>query len=106
MFSEEIKQILLDFAITDGCEPRDIEIYVFPQTWGSTAGGYNGAGGDAMTMSHTIVFYNSNSDNVIFSYGRKKFIRINNPNQKFFEDLCNRRLEPESKIGKYIRDNI
>lgn len=37
--------------------PREdeLEVYLFPQTWGSTALGYGGIGGSAMTTAYTVV---------------------------------------------------
>lgn len=34
---------------------EDIEVYMFLQTWGSTALGYGGVGGSAMTTAYTVV---------------------------------------------------
>ena len=34
---------------------EDVEVYLFPQTWGSTALGYGGIGGSAMTSDYTVV---------------------------------------------------
>jgi len=33
----------------------DVEVFMFPQTWGSTALGYGGVGGAAMTSAYTVV---------------------------------------------------
>ena len=103
MFNDKIEQILKDFAQLENFDKSDIEIYVFPQNWGNTALGYRGVGGQAMTSSHTIVFYNPNTGNAMFSYGGR-FIRLNNPNDLFFKDIANGNLEPEYKLGKYRRN--
>lgn len=34
---------------------RDVEVQMFPQMWGSTALGYGGIGGAAMTRAYTVV---------------------------------------------------
>ena len=35
--------------------PHEVEIYSFPQTWGSTALGFGGVGGQAMTTAQTVI---------------------------------------------------
>lgn len=35
--------------------PEDCDTYLFPQVWGSTALGYGGIGGQAVTRAHTAV---------------------------------------------------
>jgi hypothetical protein len=44
----------------------DVEVYLFPQTWGSTALGYGGIGGSAMTTAYTVVVMNCNDVCVYF----------------------------------------
>jgi hypothetical protein len=105
MFSDEIENRLLAFAESEGCYKEDIEIYVFPQVWSSTALGYGGIGGQAITSSHTIVFYNTTTDNALLSYGRT-FIKIEKPNRLFMDDIFNHSIEPAYKLGKYKRDQI
>jgi hypothetical protein len=34
---------------------EDVEVFMFPQTWGSTVLGYGGIGGSAITTSYTVV---------------------------------------------------
>lgn len=36
-------------------EARDVTVRMFPQTWGSTALGYGGVGGAAVTTAYTVV---------------------------------------------------
>jgi hypothetical protein len=82
----------------------DIDVYVFPQTWGSTALGYGGIGGSIMTTASTIVLHSicENIFKVYFGGGLLAY-QIKDPNPLFAEDLYKHRLEGKSKFGKYIR---
>ena len=83
----------------------DIAVYVFPQMWGSTALGYSGIGGSAMTTASTIVLYAecSYTVRVYFGCGRLAY-EIKNPNSLFFEDIANHRLAEQFKSSKYRRE--
>ena len=104
MFNETITNQIKEFAKLDDSYIDEIEIYVFPQMWGSTALGYSGIGGSAMTGSHTIIFYNTYTGNVMLSYGAR-FIKLNTPNRLFFEDISKGRIESECKLSKYRRED-
>lgn len=102
MFSEKIELILEEFLKSEKCEKSDIEIYVFPQLWGSTSCGYSMAGGSAMTTSHTIVFFHYATHNVMLSYGGR-FIELKEVNRLFLKDLSDHRISPEYQLSKYTR---
>ena len=85
----------------------DIDVYVFPQTWGSTALGYGGIGGSMMTSASTVVLY-ANCENIVrvyFGCGLLAY-EIKNPNRLFFEDMFNHRVAEKFKSGKYRREEI
>jgi hypothetical protein len=84
----------------------DIEVYIFPQVWGSTALGYGGFGGQAITTAETIVLH-AQDENLVRVYfgGSRLAYQIKNPNQKFFEDLYAQRLVEVCKAGKYRRED-
>lgn len=48
----------------------DVEVVMFPQTWGSTALGYGGMGGAAMTPAYTVIVTCRNVSCVYFG-GRR-----------------------------------
>lgn len=66
-------------------EINEVEIYSFPQTWGSTALGFGGLGGAAMTTAQTVVVVKDNAGCVYFGGGFA--YRINNCNAAFWADV-------------------
>ena len=79
----------------------EIEMYMFPQMWGSTALGFGGFGGQAMTSAYTTVV-----NDVAYGYygvffGEKLAYLITEPNDKFFEDLKNQKMASVSECKKY-----
>ena len=63
------------------------EFRVFPQTWASTALGFGGIGGQAITTANTIIICNGLT-NVYTVFFRGRFAyKIENPNKTFYEDM-------------------
>ena len=95
----QTKQIIHVFQLEhDKYNPILVE--VFPQTWGSTALGFGGVGGQAMTTAYTSVFYDQGQNYaVVFFDGRLAYI-VNEPTDLFWEHLKGRRMLPveEAKI--------
>ena len=52
---------------------NDFDIYIFQQIWGSTALGFGGIGGQAMTSAYTYVFIPVNSSSCAFRNFRPCF---------------------------------
>lgn len=78
----------------------DIDVYNFPQTWGSTALGFGGIGGAAMTKAYTTVIVCRENAAVFFA-GRHCY-SVDGINEAFKEDLrrkCMRSLKDAE--GKY-----
>jgi hypothetical protein len=48
---------------------RDVEVVLFPQTWGSTALGYGGMGGAAVTPAYTVIVADGDTSCVYFGQG-------------------------------------
>ena len=55
---------------------EDIEVYMFPQLWGSTALGYGGIGGSSMTTAYTIVVM-CTDDVCVYFGGSRLAYRLN-----------------------------
>lgn len=75
-------------------ELYDIEIVMFPQTWGSTALGYGGVGGNAMTTAYTVIIHNNFTFCVYFGYGRLAY-KVNRKDKgidNFIKDMKDHNL--------------
>lgn len=91
---EIIKTILKidDFIQWDGSliNKHIDDIINFKQTWGSTALGFGGMGGDAMTSAYTTVLRRGN---IWFVFFDGKFAyKVSIDDEVFYEDMKNRRL--------------
>jgi hypothetical protein len=49
----------------------DVDVHVLKQTWGSTAGGWQGVGGASMTSSYTYIIENFNFGIAAIYYGNR-----------------------------------
>lgn len=72
----------------------------FPQTWGSTALGFGGIGGAAVTTAYTVVLKMNNYYAVFFSDSLA--YTIQDPKPQFFEDMKNQRMASVSNSSAYI----
>ena len=86
----------------------ELEVVMFPQTWGSTATGYGGLGGSAMTSVYTvIVSYNHYYYCVYFGCGRLayKLDRSKMSDEgymKFRKDIADHSVSDVIGSGKYL----
>lgn len=69
----------------------DLDVIHFPQLWGSTALGFGGIGGSAMTTAYTTVVISGENAAVFFN-GRHCY-SVEKINAAFSEDLKSRRME-------------
>lgn len=75
----------------------DVDVFVFPQTWGSTALGYGGMGGAAVTDAYTVVVRDHNCYCVYFGQGELAYkIKCNildtNGKANLTHDIHNHRM--------------
>lgn len=61
-------------------------ISMFAQTWGSTALGFGGIGGAAMTPAYTTIIANGAGAHCVY-FGGGFAYRIDDPNAQFFKDM-------------------
>jgi hypothetical protein len=78
-------------------------VAMFPQMWGSTALGFDGIGGAAMTTAYTIVIqsFHSYSREVLVYFDGKFAYRISEPNDIFWEDVKNNCIASVIDCEKY-----
>lgn len=100
------------------------KMYVFPQTWSSTALGFDGCGGQAITEAYTTVVemtsykfesgkdirgivYKELDDKVyaVFFDGKIAYICLN-PNSEFFRDFDRMCMKPQRGAEYYVDENL
>lgn len=109
-------------AIRTRTEPRvmrtrrphedDVEVIMFPQTWGSTALGYGGMGGAAVTSAYTVIVSNGDCHCVYFGQGELAYmIRYSDLSDQGKEnwrsDCRNQNIQDrQTAHSKYIRKQV
>lgn len=80
----------------------DFSVYVFEQTWGSTALGFDGMGGQAMTTANTIVLIPNYCNQDCFVYFAGRFAYSVPYSDIFGNDVMNYSVVGVNQISKYI----
>jgi predicted Fe-S protein YdhL (DUF1289 family) len=86
--------------------PRDVEIWLFNQSWGDTALGYGGMAGQAFTDAYTVVISDMRNVCVYFGCGRLAY-RLNwdtmseKGRNAYREDLASFNMAHVADSGKY-----
>ena len=93
----DIAQYMKQYKIFNSDEGK---LCVFDQTWGSTALGFGGVGGSAMTTARTYVFMPDWSDNAYVFFGGR-FAYKTQINERFKEDMKNHRMASVMESGRY-----
>jgi hypothetical protein len=73
---------------------------MFPQTWGSTALGFGGIGGQAITTAYTTVVESDIDASCCVYFGGRFAYRIEHPNEQFRKDLFEQRMNEVSGARK------
>lgn len=81
-------------------------INVFSQTWSSTALGFGGIGGQAITSAYTTIIENVDLGYVAVFFGERMAYVIKHPNVKFVEDIKKRNMCSVGKHYKYEKSEI
>ena len=79
---------------------EDVEVYHFPQTWGSTALGFGGVGGSAMTPAYTTVITSERSAAVYFA-GRHAYT-VPETTRRFRDDIRDNNMAAKYETGRYL----
>ena len=85
----------------------DLTVYnMFPQTWGSTALGFGGIGGQAITSAYVCIIESNLLGQFAVYFGGQLAYVIERPNEKFMEDIARQQMT-DAKLGKttYERTN-
>lgn len=79
----------------------DITVFdMFTQTWGSTALGFGGLGGAAMTSAYVIVLESEQGKGFCVYFGGRFAYHIQTPSDYFFVDLNNRIMADVKNANK------
>ena len=92
---------------TNGYSIDDVDaIEIFEQMWGSTALGFGGMGGQAMTSAMTYVVIPEYADGPAYVYFGGRFAyEVKNFNERFKEDIRKGRMASVAERGRYaIKD--
>lgn len=83
---------------------EEVKVYCFPQTWGSTALGFGGMGGAAMTTAYTVVV--THNTNACVYFGGRFAYAIDNFPKEFWDDVKSQNMPSVAKaIEKYKNKN-
>lgn len=79
---------------------EEYQIYDFDQTWGSTALGFNGVGGSAMTTARTYVLIPMDREEAYVYFGGRFAYRCK-INDNFREDIKKHEIAGVRNVGRY-----
>lgn len=80
----------------------DFDICIFSQTWGSTALGFDGYGGQAMTTANTCVLIPESCHQDCFVYFAGRFAYNVPYSEAFREDVRNHSMKSVRQAVKYL----
>jgi hypothetical protein len=81
---------------------HDFEVSaMFTQTWGSTALGFGGIGGSAMTTAYVVVLQSRLTGEYLVYFGSRFAYKLVRPNSKFFEDIAASDMAGVGSHGAY-----
>lgn len=81
---------------------RDLEVVaMFPQIWSSTALGFGGLGGQAITTAYTVVVKSNHDLGYCVYFGARFAYRVARPLPTFFADVQSGRLATVKDHKKY-----
>lgn len=91
------------FDYSDQSHPtvNDFELHTFEQTWGSTALGFGGIGGQAITSARTYVFIPMSINQKCFVYFAGRFAYAVDYSEKFMKDVLGGNMAAVYESGKY-----
>ena len=99
----------LPYRFNYNIKPRliidNFSLYTFEQVWGSTALGFGGIGGCAMTSARTYVFIPEVGDQKCFVYFGSRFAYAVDYSEEFFKDVLNHDMASVAESIKYKEVN-
>lgn len=97
-----LEYIFTNFLLRAGAQqPYDMEVYVFPQVWPTTAGGFAEPGtvaGQAFTRQYTTVLFCG--DFAMVSFGDRPAYMVSKPTKAFMEDFKAMNMKSKAESEK------
>ncbi len=90
----------------DHVRVRDMDYMLFCQMWGSTALGFGGIAGQAMTVACTVLVTTQSQNRVAVYFGTRHAYTVIKPNQTFYEDIKNRHMKRVADADAYGEEVI
>jgi hypothetical protein len=82
--------------------PSDCIVYaMFAQSWSSTALGFGGLGGQAITTAYTVIIESEHGMGYCVYFGGRFAYRIERPSDHFYNDIHTHRMAQVSESKKY-----
>lgn len=91
-----------DYSTGEKVSLNDFEIHTFEQNWGSTALGFDGIGGQAITSARTYVFEPICVNQKFFVYFGCKFAYAVPYSSILMKDIAKQNMVSVNKRGKYL----
>lgn len=85
-------------------DQNSLEVYAFPQIWGSTALGFNGIGGSAMTSDTTVVVLSLHNERAAVYFGGRHAYDVESVRGKFVKALKEMQMPAVDKKHSLIGD--
>jgi hypothetical protein len=87
--------------------PHDITVFaMFTQTWSSTALGFGGLGGAAITSAYVVVLDSHQGKGFCVYFGGRFAYHIQKPNDNFFGDVINRGMADVKNANKRYETDL
>lgn len=80
----------------------EFDLYMYPQWWGSTALGFEGIGGQALTQAYTTVIVDEKTNYAGVFFEERLAYAILNPNERFWDDLNMKNMKCCSMSNDYM----
>lgn len=82
-------------------QPEECDVVMFPQVWGSTALGFDGVGGAAITKAYTVIVIGPAGDACVYFSGRLAY-KAQSLNPAFMADMAARNMSAVFDSAKYL----
>ena len=102
---QDLKPIQLQMARPRRPTEDECEVYLFMQTLGSTALGFGGIGGQAITSAYTTVVLGPCRDAAVYFNGRLAYT-VDRISQEFMECVRRHEMPSRARLSSILNDGI